>query len=268
MELFNRIKSILFNPNEEWIIIEAENKHHTKVLPYLLILALIPAAAIFFDYWWQWYSDIERLIGLMRKASIEHQHLRESLGGHISVIKDSYPFSVQLGIVKIVKILVLIVGGAYIAATVINLFSEQFGLQKDFNRSFSLVAYSFTPLCIAGVLYAYAPLSHLVPYIGLYGLYLLYIGVKSLLNPPAEKLTGCFIMAMIVALVTYVVIPIIEKPITDNISKNILIEQLQKEENKLFDNRTIDSFQELKFDEIEDLVKKRFKEAENSFRRN
>ena len=48
MEIFERIKTILFKSKEEWAVVEAENASHTIVLTkYLLILALIPEFAFF-----------------------------------------------------------------------------------------------------------------------------------------------------------------------------------------------------------------------------
>jgi hypothetical protein len=56
MELIERVKAILSNPKKEWAVIETENAPHAKVLPYILVLSLIPAVAIFFTYWWNWHS--------------------------------------------------------------------------------------------------------------------------------------------------------------------------------------------------------------------
>ena len=262
MELFNRIKLILLNPKEEWEVIEAENKPHEKVLPYLLLLALIPAAALFFNNWWQWQAEVDKVIEAIRKETVDNGYLSKPLHETLTVVKNlfSLKFYVPLVIIKSIRILIQIVGGTYIVAVVINALSEQFGLKKDFNRSFSLVAYSFTPLCIAGVLYAYTPFAQFVPYIGLYGIYLLYLGIKPLLNPSAEKYTGCIIMIIIVTLGIYLVIPQIEKPITDGISKNMLLEQIKKAEfdgNKYFLERDIENLQDFNFDEIEKHVKNR-----------
>jgi len=262
MEVFNRAKALLFNPKEEWEVIEAENEPHTKVLPYLLVLALIPAFALFFNYWWEWHSDMDRLTEAVHKAivsAVNNEYVRTTLNDSLAAAKELDSFNILLGIVKSLQILVIIVGSAYIVTMIINLLSDQFGLKKDFNRSFSLVAYSFTPLCIAGVLYAYTPLTQFVPYIGLYGLYLLYLGIKPLISPPAEKIMGYFIMTLVVALATYIIIPKIVQPVTDEISKSILIDQLSKAEyngKKLVDDKFIEGYKELKYDEIESALKK------------
>jgi len=232
MELFNRAKSILLNPKEEWEVIEVENEPHTKVLPYLLILALIPAAALFFSYWWQWHSTITEATQKAIEAATNNKYLQDILEDTVKTIKESNQFNAVLGIIDALTMFVTILGGAYISAAIINAFSDQFSITKDFNRAFSLVAYSYTPLCIAGVLYAYPSLASITPYIGLYGFYLLYVGIKPRINPPAEKFTGYFIMVLAVSLATYLIIPKVVQPISDDIRKNTLIEQVKEQVKK------------------------------------
>jgi len=232
MELLNRVKFILLNPKEEWEVIEAENTSHEKVLPYLLILALIPAAALFFSYWWQWHSAISESIQKITDIAAQSGNVNR-LEEAVKMIKESNPFNPVTGIVEALTMFVIILGSAYLTAIVINVLSDQFGVTKDFNRSFSLVAYSYTPLCVAGILYAYPPLKPLAPYVGLYGIYLLYVGVKPRINPPTPKVMGYFIMSVIVALAVYVIVPKIVKPISNDIHKNILIEQAKEKKNNI-----------------------------------
>jgi len=246
MELFDRVKAILLNPKEEWEVIEAENAPHTKVfIGYLLILALIPAAALFFNYWWNWHSAITEATQKVIDAAVDSKSLQDQLEDTLKTIKDNNPFNAVFGIIDALTMFVTIVGGAYVSAAIINAFSDQFNVTKDFNRTFSLVAYSYTPLCIAGLLYAYPPLASIAPYIGLYGLYLLYIGIKPLINPLAEKLTGYFIMALIVILAAYIVIPKIVQPVSDDIRKNVLVEQAKEQAKK---NGTAIDIQKIQLD--------------------
>ena len=231
MELINRVKFILLNPKEEWDVIEAENPPHEKVLPYLLILALIPAVALFFSNWWQWYSAITESIQRITDTAAQTGNATR-LEEAVKLIKESNPFNPITGIVEALTVFIITLGSAYLTAIVINVLSNHFDVTKDFNRSFSLVAYSYTPLCIAGILYAYPPLKSLTPYIGLYGIYLLYVGVKPRINPAAQKVTGYFIMSVIVALAVYIIVPKIVKPISNDIHKNILIEQAKEKAKK------------------------------------
>ena len=230
MEFFNRIKTILLNPKEEWEIIEAENEPHEKVLPYLLVIALIPAAALFFNYWWHWNSSVSAAIQKVTDAAALNSsgYMQERLQESIMRIKESMPFNATIGIIPAVTSFAVILLGVYVSALIINALSNQFGVEKNLNRTFSLVVYSYTPLCIAGLLYAFPSFSSLVPYIGLYGLYLLYTGIKPRINPPAEKFTGYLIMTLVVSVAAYLVIPKVIQPITNDIQKNILIEQAKK----------------------------------------
>jgi len=216
MEFFDRTKAILFNPKEEWTIIEAENASHAKVFAgHLLILALIPAAAIFFNYWWSWNSTYTDAINQFGGYSKDMANM----------LKERMPFDAKWGIITAVQQLVIILGGAYLTAVVINAFSDQFGSAKDFNRAFALVAYSYTPLCVAGILYIYSPLAFLVPLAGCYGLYLLYLGSESQLKPAADKKVICFIISLIAVIVVWAVL----SKIVPTITQSILIEQAKND---------------------------------------
>ena len=225
MELFNRAKAILFNPKEEWEVIEAENSPHAKVLPYLLILALIPAIAFFAKYWFQWHSAISKAKEAAINAANNNPYLKEHLAETFKNIKESSPFFGSLGvsgIIAAVNQILIIVGAVYLATILIHALSDQFGVSKDFNRTFSLVTFSFTPLCVAGILYIYTPLAWLIPLIGLYGVYLLFIGIKPLIKPAEAKQTGYIVMALLVTVVAYIVVTKIVPSITTEIYSSIV----------------------------------------------
>jgi hypothetical protein len=89
------------------------------------------------------------------------------------------------------------VGGAYITAIIINMLAEGFGSVKNFNKAFALVVYSYTPMCIAGVLYMIPSLGIVVSLAGLYGLYIMYIGLQPMMKTQAEKTQSYFIVSLI-----------------------------------------------------------------------
>jgi len=214
MEIIERVKAILFNPKQEWPIIEAENAPHGKVFfTYLLCLALVPAAAIFFNYWWTWHSAYTDAINRMSEFSDDMAYIMER-------VKEQNPFSARWGIIAAAEQLLLIVGGSYIAAIIINALSNQFGAEKNFDRAFALVAYSFTPICVAGILYIFNPLVWLVPYLGLYGVILLYHGATTLLKPADNKKTSCFVIAIIVVLGSWF---LLERAVIPEVKKQIYI---------------------------------------------
>ena len=246
MEFFERVKTILFKPKDEWTIIEAENAPHATVFAkYLLILSLIPALAFFGSAYLNHRSVCNEYIN----KGTEEIYARSYYGPEEKAkavveleknVEKNFPFNTKWEIIKAICQLVIILGGAYIAAIIINSFSEQFGSTKNFNRAFSLVAYSYTPLCFAGILYAFNSFAWLVPYIGLYGLYLLYIGIVPLLKPAANKKTTCFVISLIAviavwAFLTKVAAPEIQKQIV-MIEAKATVKKLPSIDNKEFDD--------------------------------
>jgi len=178
MDLVNRVKQILVSPQTEWPTIEAENDPHVKVLTsYVVPLALIPAVASFIGY---------GLIG------------HSILGIHIGGIG----FGVRNAIVQYITML----GSIYVSAFVIDALANSFGAKKDFNRSFSLVAYSYTPMFVAGIFYILPLLSFLASLAGLYGLYLLYTGLQPMTKVSSEKQVAYFIVSLIVMLFAVVIV--------------------------------------------------------------
>ena len=239
MEIIERVKTIFLDPKEEWTIIEAENAPHAKVFTgHLLPLALIPAIAKFVVLWWHWRKAVKAATDKFESAMSSYNNVYggDEIAKQIEEIKDSMPFNAVWGIIQAVTIFAIIIGSVYITAVVINAFAEKNGSKKNFNRAFSLTAYSFTPLCVAGVLYLYSPLAVLVSIVGLYGAYLLYLGLSPIMKPATDKITGYFVVALIAALGSWLVLTNFVPDITNDIYKNYKIEQaknLQKQLNDL-----------------------------------
>jgi len=182
MEIINRVKNVLFSPKTEWLTIEAENKPHAKLFTsYVVPLALIPAVAAFIGY---------GLIG--------YSVLGVHIGGTIS-----------WGLRQCVMQYVAMLGGIYLTAFIIDALAVNFDAKKDFDRAFSLVAYSYTPMFVAGIFYILPSISWLASLAGLYGLYLLYIGLQPMLKAPAEKQTTYFVVSLIVTIAVSVVVSLI-----------------------------------------------------------
>ena len=176
--IIKRVKNVLVSPKTEWATIEAENAPHAKVfITYVLLLAIIPAAAAFVGYGLIGYSVF---------------------GVHIGSIS----WGVRQAIVQYVTML----GGTYLTAFVIDALATNFGARKDFNRAFSLVAYAYTPMFLGGLFYILPKISWLASLAGLYGLYLLYIGLQPMMQAPKEKQTAYFIVSLIVTVVVVVVL--------------------------------------------------------------
>ena len=179
MDIINRVKNVLVSPKTEWLTIEEENEPHAKVFTnYVVLLAAIPAVAAFIGYGLIGYS----VLGI-------------KIGGGMSY-----------GIRQAIMQYVIMVGGVYITAFVIDALAANFGARKDLNRAFSLVAYSYTPMFVAGVFYILPSLVWIATLAGLYGLYLLYIGLQPMMKAPAEKQTSYFVVSLIVTILVSVVL--------------------------------------------------------------
>jgi len=181
MELINRVKQILVNPKTEWHTIDSENDSHITVLTkYVLLLAAIPAVAAFIGYGIIGYSV---------------------LGLHVA--------SVGIGIRQAIIQYITMVGGIYITASVINLLAENFGSKKNFDKAFSLVAYSYTPAFIGGIFYIYHSLAFLAGLASIYSLYLLYIGLMPMMKTPADKRTSYFVVSLLVMIAAFFLLSLI-----------------------------------------------------------
>ncbi|HVG14866.1 MAG TPA: Yip1 family protein, partial [Chitinophagaceae bacterium] len=113
---------------------------------------------------------------------------------------------VNWGLYQALSVLIGAIVSVYVSAFVIDALAPSFGSEKNLPRSVQLVAYSFTPAWIGGMLSIFPPLAFLGGLFGLYGLYLLYMGMPRLKRTPADKQTTYFIVSLVVIIVVYLVI--------------------------------------------------------------
>ncbi len=173
MDTIERVKNIILSPKTEWKVIEAEEMTASKLLTsYLILLALIPAIASFIGF---------GLIGY------------NVLGIHIG--------SISVGIRQAVISFFGMIASIYLTAYIITWLAPKFGSTADFNKAFQLVGYSYTPMCIAGILYILPALGTLAGIMGLYGLYILFIGLAPMMKTPEDKITTYFLTTIVCVIV-------------------------------------------------------------------
>ena len=177
MNIYQRAKNLLLAPAKEWQSIDEEDVNSSHVLTYLLVLALIPAVAGF--------------IGM------------GCIGLNVFGIHSG---SIGWGFRNAISSYLGIVGGAYISAFIIDFLADKFQATSSFNVAFKVVADSYTPMCVAGVFCLIPSLSFLVPLAGLYGLYILYTGMKPMLKVPEDKMMGYFIVCLLSMIVVSMVL--------------------------------------------------------------
>lgn len=178
MNLVERVKNILIKPKEEWNVISQETTSITQLLTsYLLILALIPAIAAFVK---------QGILGT------------SFMGYHV-------PGLISTGIRSAIVSYISTVGGVFLSAFIIDILATSFGSQKNFTKAMLLVTYSFTPMMLAGI-FQVIPFFGWLAIVGLYGLYILYLGLKPMMQTPDDKVTVYFIVSLLVIIVVYFVL--------------------------------------------------------------
>jgi hypothetical protein len=183
MNLFERAKNILITPKTEWEVIKIEQTSVSDLfIRYVLILALIPAVAGFIG---------QSLVGI-------------SLGPF-----GSYKMPIGRGLLYLVLYYAMTVGAVYLLAFIVDALAPSFGAKKDMLASLKVVVYSYTAAWVAGIFQIIPVLGFLGIIGSLYGLFLLYLGLKIVKETPQDKLVGYFIVVIIVSIVVYFVIGMI-----------------------------------------------------------
>jgi hypothetical protein len=175
MDIVARAKNILTTPQTEWAVISGEpTDPPTLYTSYIIPLAAIPPVASF--------------LGL----------LIFGIGG----------FRLPIGtlimglVVQYVLALVMVGVLGFIFAKL----APSFGGQDDVNQGLKLAAYAATPSWLGGVFLLIPPIGWLAALCGLYGLYLLYLGIPVLMRNPQEKTLVYAISAIVVAIVLTLII--------------------------------------------------------------
>ena len=176
MGIIDRAKNIILTPKTEWPVIAGEEPNVSQVMTaYVLPLALIPAIASIIGY------------------------------GIVGLVVTSFRWGIAMGLVQFITALV----GVYVTAFVIDFLAPNFGSQKNIGRAVQLVAYAFTPVWVAGIFYVIPALGILVLLAGLYGLYLIYLGLPALMKTPQDKTVPYLVVSIIVVILAYWVISMI-----------------------------------------------------------
>jgi hypothetical protein len=93
----------------------------------------------------------------------------------------------------------------FVVALIVDGLAPTFGGQKNFQNALKLTAYSYTPAWLAGIFLLIPGLSFLA-ILGLYGLYLLFLGLPPLMQAPRDKALPYAIAIVLGAIVLAIVI--------------------------------------------------------------
>lgn len=174
MNIIARVKEILLTPKPAWSVIETEETNTaTLYTQYIMILAAIQAVAGF--------------IGM-------------SLFG-VSAFGVSVRVPLMTGLTQMVLGYGLALAMVYVVALIADALAPGFGGQKNPVNALKLVAYSSTAAMVGGIFALIPALSVLTLIAALYSLYLLYLGVPTLMKVPQEKALPYTVVLVVCAIV-------------------------------------------------------------------
>jgi hypothetical protein len=172
MSLAARAKQMILTPVAGWRSIgEERSTARALLLSYVLPMALIPAAASFIGY------GFVGVDGLLFRVS-----------------------GLYWGVAMAINSLITSVTVYWLGTYIVDRMAPGFGAIREQGRSAQLVAYSSTPVWLAGIFYA-LPVVQEGVILGLYGVYLFYLGIPALKRMPDDQRVAFTISSAIVIII-------------------------------------------------------------------
>jgi hypothetical protein len=182
MALVDRVKNILLKPKPEWDVIDAE----PATVADLYKGYIIPLAAI---------GPVAQAIG-------------SSVFGYTMPFLGTYRVPLGSAITGAIVTYVLTLVGVYVLALIIDALAPSFNGTKNQIQALKVAAYSSTASWVAGI-FALIPGVRFLSILGLYSLYLLYLGLPVLMRSHREKALGYTVVVIIAAIVLFMVIGLV-----------------------------------------------------------
>jgi Yip1 domain len=175
MNLIERIKNILITPKTEWDVINGETATAQSLLMgYVLPLAVVGAVG-----------------GLLRGLLFA--------GSGVLGMKFLIAGAVIGFVVGVVSY--------YATVYIVDMLAPSFASEKDLGKSAQLVAYSYTPSAIAGLLSFIPVIGFILPFLAWgYGIYLMYLGIGPLKKTPEDKKVIYIIVAYAIMIAIFFVL--------------------------------------------------------------
>jgi hypothetical protein len=188
-ELVARARNVLLTPRQEWPLIAAESDTAAGLyMRYVMVLAAIPAIAGFL------------------KSSL--------IGTHIPLV-GTVRIGIVAGVSGMIVQYVISLTVVYLLALILNALAGTFSAQKDNMQALKSAAYASTAGWIAGGLVVVPYLGWLLALAGgIYGIYLLYLGLPVTMKCPPEKAAGYTAITVVCAIVLNLVVGAIVGTVT------------------------------------------------------
>ncbi len=185
--LIARVKNILLTPKTEWPVIAAETTTVADIYKnYVVWLAAIGPVAAFIGQ--SVFGITIPFVGTIRPG----------MGSLIATLVLTY--AMNLGFV-------------YLLALVANALAPTFGGEKNFLQALKLSAYGCTASFVAGI-FGIVPQLTILSLLGLYTVYLLYLGLPHTMRNPEDKSVGYIVSIAVIGIVLAIVLGAIVGSIT------------------------------------------------------
>jgi Yip1 domain len=187
MDIVERAKAITLNPAATWPVIDAEN-HDAKSLfvPYLLILAAIPAVCSFIGL---------SLVGI---------------GGFGFNFRVPFASGLAMMITTYILSIIMTFGMGWLASAL----APTFGGKSDLVQGLKLAVFGGTPMMLAGIFNILPALSIVGLLVALYSLYVIYLGLPVLMKNPQGKTIPYMVVLIIASIVSGVVLSMVTSAFT------------------------------------------------------
>ncbi len=182
MNLVQRVKGILLSPRTEWEVIDAESTSPAQL--YTSYIA--PLAAI---------GPIAQLIGY-------------SVFGISVPFVGTYRVPIGSAVTTAIVTYVMALAMPFILALIIDALAPTFNGQRSQIQALKVAAYSSTVSWFAGI-FALIPGLRFLTILGIYSLYLLYLGLPVLMKSPREKAIGYTAVVILAAIVLFMLVGVV-----------------------------------------------------------
>jgi hypothetical protein len=179
MDLVTRAKAILLTPKQEWPVIEQEQTTTAQ----LYTGYVVPLAAI---------GPIASVIGF-------------SVFGIGVPLVGTVRLGLMRGITHGIIQFVLALVAVYVGAFIFNALAPTFGGKQDMSQALKLSVYASTAGWLAGI-FNLLPGLRILSFLGLYSVYLLYVGVPVMMKSPPEKSMGYTIAAIVCWVILFIIV--------------------------------------------------------------
>ena len=183
MNLVDRVKRILLSPQQEWEVIDGE-----ATTPSALYTGYImPLAAI---------GPIATVIGFA------------IFGISVPVAGTVYRVPIGSAIMSAVVTYVLTLVGVYVLSLIIDYLAPTFGGTKSPIQALKVATYSSTAAWVSGI-FALMPGLRMLGILGLYSVYLLYLGLPVLMKAAKDRSVAYTALVVVVEFVLFMIIGLV-----------------------------------------------------------